>query len=98
MYLKMMGPDDALPDRHPSRTYRMVHVVSVEFGHHKDVEEKPFSFADVVKVDGAAERLVIRGRAFLLNQDGHTIDSFAELAAAEAADARHEDRAAHAAG
>lgn len=93
MYLKLMGPDDALPDRHPSRAYRMVHVVSVEFGHDKDHEERPFSFADVVKVDGVVERLLIRGRAFLLNGDGHTIDSFAELAAALVAGRREDGTA-----
>jgi hypothetical protein len=97
MFLKLMTAGDSRPDRHPSRTFRLIEVASVTFGHDEDAELRPFSYADVTSAAGHTERLVVVGKAYVLNDQGNTIDTFSDLAAGRAP-GRNGREAANAAG
>lgn len=72
MLLKMLGPDDR--PNGASQTFSIVSgVVEVSFGRS---DEDGQHFADVTDAAGNVRRYMLPGRAFVLSDNGHTLDSF----------------------
>lgn len=76
MFVKLMGSGDPLPERHPSRSYQLIEALSVEFKREPDGA----CYALVVDPRGVPDSHRVFGKAFVLNRNGDTIDTFTELA------------------
>jgi len=67
-----MGTGDQAP-----RHYRMIEVLECEFQHlNGQVNLEDGHYASFTPIDGDPERVILRGNAYLLNNEGRTIDSF----------------------
>ena len=72
MFLKVVEPGC-------SDGFRLIQAAQVSFGRDRDHEGKQFAFADVTPPSGGfAERVVIKGTAYVLNDGGDTIEKFSE--------------------
>lgn len=68
MFLKIMGNQD-MPDSHGSKPFTIIECASIEFSRDKDG-------LAMASIDGAPAT-PLTGNAYVLGNDGDTIDSFA---------------------
>lgn len=73
MFLKLMNSED-LPDMHGSKGFTLIECKTVTFAREVD-DPKPYAIID-------GDVTVLDGNAYILNNAGKTIDSFAHMPAA----------------